>query len=381
MPFADLRVLPRRAELRRSATAILLLTACVSASPVRVATLGGDSRLLLDSTNLLHYPALVRQLAHANVELFDDWAGVAVPLGTRHGAGLWLNRPDESLGALSTYLDSTGSLLLRALNPRPWFDATYGLQLRSGLALGVGLRYDYDVRDRGADEASVARWASSFGIAVGSGHRRLDGTLQLQHVALLDRNAGVSHQASDGNGFGIDLRGRWALSDDAVLLPSVLWQRTNFGLAPESREHEQLRAAISLNVRPAPTLLGIVGIVVAGQWQRSDVSGDGLEASQYRQLLLPAIIAGGEIQLGALQFRLGARHESVVEEVTGPAGVDLIFDAGLVTALGIGLEFGDFVVDGMLEKDFLRDGPHFIGGSSRGGGLLTTLSLTYRLYH
>ena len=79
-------------------------------------------------------------------------------------------------------------------------------------------------------------------------------------------------------------------------------------------------------------------------------------------------------------FRLGARHESVLEEVEGPNGVDQSFDAGLVTDLGLGFEFGDLAVDGMLEKNFLRDGPHFIGGSSRGGGLLTTLSLLYRFY-
>ena len=60
--------------------------------------------------------------------------------------------------------------------------------------------------------------------------------------------------------------------------------------------------------------------------------------------------------------------------------VDQSFDAGLVTDLGLGFEFGDLAVDGLLEKNFLRDGPHFIGGSSRGGGLLTTLSLLYRLY-
>ena len=60
--------------------------------------------------------------------------------------------------------------------------------------------------------------------------------------------------------------------------------------------------------------------------------------------------------------------------------VDLYFDAGLVTDVGLGIEFGDFVLDGMLEKDFLRDGPHFLGGSSRGGGLLVNISLLYRLY-
>ncbi|HJP29582.1 MAG: hypothetical protein QF689_14645 [Candidatus Latescibacteria bacterium] len=367
-------------RLRWTVMAVLLAVTGLSASPVRVATLGGDRRLLLDSTNLFDYPALLRQLAHVDIELFDHWAGIAVPITAQHGVALFLNRPDDGLDELSTYLTGTGSPLLRSLEPRPWLDAMYALQLRRGLSVGVGLRYAYDVRDLGDDEASVSRWDSRIGIAVGAGHRRLEGTLRLERVALSDRAAGVSLDESDGNGFGIDLRGRWWLGADAILLPSVLWRRSAFGLAPQQHEEEELRGSIALNVRPAPTVLGVLGISVAGHWQRSDVPGDGLGATEHRRWLLPAIVTGGEVQVGSLQLRLGARHESVVEEVEGPAGVDLSFDAGLVTDIGLGFEFGDLAVDGMLEKNFLRDGPHFIGGSSRGGGLLTTLSFVYRLY-
>ncbi|MDA0338037.1 MAG: hypothetical protein O2782_22940 [bacterium] len=379
MPSASRGFLPRGIVLLRSAGAILVVASCVSASPVRVATLGGDSHLLLDSSNLYHYPALVRQLAHVNVELYDDWVGVAIPIGRRHGVALMLNRPDE-VQELSAYLRTTGSRLLRSLNPEPWLDAIYGLQLRPGLSLGLGLRYDYDVRDQGLDEASVSRWDGRFGVALGSGRRRLDGALQLQRVTLGDGSAGIPHGESADNGYGVDLRGRWLLSEDVILLPSFLWRRSTFGLARESRREEELRGAISLNARPAPNVLMIVGVVVAGHWQRSDVDGDGLTASESRRWLLPGIVAGGEVQLGSLQFRLGARHESVVDELDEPTGVDLSFATGLATDVGIGVEIGDFVIDGMLQKDFLRDGPHFLGGSPRGGGLLTTLSILYRFY-
>ena len=379
MSFADGGATLRSATLHRAAVVVLFATS-VCASPVRVATLGGDSRLLLDSTNLFDYPALVRQLAHADVELFDNWVGVALRVGERHGVGLFLNRPDEELDELSAYLAVTGSQLLRSLEPRPWLDAIYGLQLRPGLSLGAGLRYAYDVRDQGIDEASVARLDGRLSVALGTGDRRLDASLRLQRVALHDRSAGVSREESDGDGFGIDLRGRLAMGDDAVLLPSVLWRRSAFGLAPQEREEEELCGSLSVNVRPVSTVLGVLGIIVGGHWQRLDVPGDGLQATERRRWLLPAVIAGGEIQGGSLVFRLGARHESVLEEVEGPNGVDQSFDAGLVTDLGLGFEFGDLAVDGMLEKNFLRDGPHFIGGSSRGGGLLTTLSLLYRFY-
>ena len=80
--------------------AVLLAVTGLSASPVRVATLGGDRRLLLDSTNLFDYPALLRQLAHVDIELFDHWAGIAVPITAQHGVALFLNRPDDGLDEL-----------------------------------------------------------------------------------------------------------------------------------------------------------------------------------------------------------------------------------------------------------------------------------------
>lgn len=366
--------------LLRTAVLLLLFTGSLAASPVRVATLGGDSRLLLDSSNLFHYPALARQLAHADVELFDDWAGIAVPLGSRHAVAVFLGRPDAGTEQLTTYLQDTGSRLMRTLRPSAPFDGIYAWQARTNLTLGVGLRYDYDVRDRGADEAAASRWDGRLGIALGHANRRLDATLSLQRVSLHDRVASTTRSQSDGNGFGIDLRGRIPVGGDALLLPSLLWQKAAFGLQPDTHEQEQVRAAISLNARPVPTVLGVVGLVVAGNWTRSNNVEDGLGPTQLRHWLIPGIVAGGEMQAGSLLFRLGLRHESVVTELESPAGVDLSFDSGVVTDVGLGLEFGSLMVDGLIEKNFLRDGPHFLGGSSRGGGVFTTLSVLYRFY-
>lgn len=377
MQFAE-RVLQRTAVLLLIASC--LVVSDLGASTVRVTTLGGDSRLLLDSTNLFHYPALARQLAHANVELFDDWGGIAAPIGDRHGVALFLRRPEAGQQRLSTYLQGTGSRLLRSLRPTAPFDGIYAWQARPGLSLGMGLRYDYDVRDRGDDEAAVSRWDGRFGIALGRQHRRLDATVALQRVSLRDRSANTTRTESGGNGFSVDLRARVPVGADAILLPSVLWQRSDLGLQPETHEQEHLRGAVSLNVRPVPTVLGVVGIVVGGSWTRTDDLEDGLGPTERRRWLVPAIVAGGEMQAGSLLFRLGLRHESVVDELESPAGVDLSFDTAFVTHVGVGLEFGHLVVDGVLEKNFLRDGPHFIGGSARGGGLVSTLSMMYRFY-
>ena len=381
MQFADNH--PSRGVCSGALAMVCLIAAMlcpVQASPVRIATLGGDSRLVLDSTNLFDYPALVRQMAHADIELFDDWAGIALPIGTRHGIALFLNRPDDGLDELANYVSTTGSPLLRSLHPRPWLDAIYGIRMNSGLSLAAALRYSYDVRNQGLDEAGVSRWDTKLGLAAGNPFRGLDAALSLERVSLRDNSMGSSRNESDGNGFGIDLRGRWGFAEDAILLPSVVWRKSDFGLALEEFEIEEVRGAVAINVRPSPAVLGVLGLVVSGQWQRSRDPANGIAATELKHWVLPAVIAAGEIQIGSLLFRLGARHESIVDEQEGPDGVDLSFDAGLVTNVGLGFEFDDLAIDGRLEKNFLRDGPHFIGGSSRGGGLLTTLSCVYRFY-
>lgn len=349
------------------------------ASPVRVATLGGESRLLLDSTNLLHYPALGRQLAHVDVELFDDWAGLTVPLGARHALGLYLDRPERGSDELGGYLATTGSRLLRSLVPRPWLDVGYSLD-GQGWALGAATRYAYDVRERGADRASASHWQWRLGVALGSRQRGLDATLMAARVGLSDRVGGARLEETDGNGYGLDIRGRWPLATDAVLLPSLTWEQSAYGLSPEEREVELAQAAIGVNVRPVASALVMAGVIVSVREERCDLPGDGVAASEARAYLLPALIVGGEVQVGSLLLRLGLRHESVLEESDGGAGASSSFGTGLTSDIGLGLEFGPLLVDGRVEKDFLRDGPHFIGGSARGGGVLSTASLIYRLY-
>lgn len=356
------------------------VASAVAASPVRVASLGGEGRLLLDSTNLFDYPALAGQLAHADIEPFDDWAGAAVPFGRGHAAGLFLNRPDAATRRLSAYVGATGSRLMRSLAPRPWIDALYALRLGPGLALGTALRFDHDLRQRGGDRASASRWEGRLSATVGGGPRQLDATVSLDRVGLVDRSAGARWSQTDGTGLGVDLRARWRLSPSVLLLPSATWRLSSYGLAPETGRESFAQGALAVNARPSATVLGVAGVVVAARAQRADIPGDGSPATVRRSYLLPALVVGAEAQAGALLVRLGLRHESAVREAEGDGIIDREFDGGLTTQIGLGFERGPVVVDGLLVKDFLRDGPDLIGGSPHGGGLLSTLSLLYRFY-
>ena len=86
-------------------------------------------------------------------------------------------------------------------------------------------------------------------------------------------------------------------------------------------------------------------------------------------------------QQGSMIFRLGMRHSTqLVDREQAIAGTpSRQLDSHFDIQLGLGLEFGAVLLDGHLERDFLRDGPDFVGGSRHGGGILSRVTVTHRL--
>ena len=76
----------------------------VAASTNRLAALGGETRLLLDTSNIFLYPASATEIPHLGVDLFDDWGGVVYALGSRRALGLFLNRSTPQLERFNAYL-------------------------------------------------------------------------------------------------------------------------------------------------------------------------------------------------------------------------------------------------------------------------------------
>jgi hypothetical protein len=80
-----------------------------------------------------------------------------------------------------------------------------------------------------------------------------------------------------------------------------------------------------------------------------------------------------------LTARVGARQNyvfySVKDEGEDEIEEDSSYDSEFVMNLGLGFNFGRFTIDTVLEKDFLHNGPDFIGGN--GNGLASKISLTY----
>ena len=77
------------------------------------------------------------------------------------------------------------------------------------------------------------------------------------------------------------------------------------------------------------------------------------------------------MQVGSLLFRVGARQatsstrEKLNEPATSSKNED--FEGVFRTDFGLGFKFGSVMLDGLIERDFLRDGPHFIAEAAAGG--------------
>jgi len=360
---------------------VLCLAAAGGASPNRIAALGGESRFLLDATNVHEYPALAVSLGHAGLELYDEWGGAVLPLG-RGAVGLYANRPSAPLRRYNAWIDALGLRPLARLDVQPWIEAVAGLRLDGDRAVGLKLCHAADLDETAAGEASASLSHVAAGLRLGPGHRRVDLALHLRRYRLRDRTVSPSRRQSDGDALALQARGRWQVGEGLLAVPVVAVETGSLGLAPATGERRRLQVGLALNARPTASVLAVAGLLVDHESTRQE-SPAGPRLDQWTAAL-PALVGGAEVHVGSLTFRAGLRHEAVRAQTESlNAGGQVVrtrtFDAGMRTDVGLGMVFGDLRLDGVLEKDFLRDGPHFIGGSRRGGGLFANLSLEYLL--
>jgi hypothetical protein len=163
-------------------------------------------------------------------------------------------------------------------------------------------------------------------------------------------------------------------------LPYFGISRDAYALYPDERTQTSLRLGSGLQLQPARGVLVIAA--VDGLYERAEQSQNTQSSTRQSKLQLPTWILGGEAQVGSMLFRVGVRQENRLFEQELLQSNQQVkiqsFTTTFTTTLGLGIEFSNLLLDGLLEHDFLRDGPHLIGGSRHGGGILSHLSLTYR---
>ena len=366
---------------------VLVLAALVAApvssfgSENRLRALGGERRLLSGTSAIHLYPATARDFPHFAVEVFEDWGGGVYNLGSRHTLGLFLNRAAPELDTFNDRLENRGSSLFGELEINPLADAIYAVQFSDGLRVAVATTYAFDERRRGQSLASASHWNVSVGIQAGpADHSHLQATAGMSRQNLKDRTAGAAPLGTtDGNGYSVEAKGRIPLAHDAAFLPAVGFRVSAYDLEPGESEFVDLDLLLGLNLSPSPMVKVVAG--VGAQYLSSKRRHPTNPDRKQSEIALPIVLFGGEMHVGSLLFRVGARHEtrSIRERLkASPASSkNEDFESSFRTDFGLGFKFGAVMLDGLIERDFLRDGPHFIGGSRRGGGIFSELSLTY----
>lgn len=351
------------------------------ASPNRLAALGGEPRLLLDTGNLYIYPATAGEFPHLGVEIFQDWGGVVYPLSPQNALGLFFNRPTPQSTRFNTYLGSTGDPLLGELDAQPWVDLLYDRQLLSGAHLGLSGRFSFDAATRPAGEASAHSLDLRLGLRLGK-RRVLDAVFGLtrQRIEVLPAPQDQpDRRQTDGLGYLLGLRTRLPLSSTLLFLSSVDLEKESYALSPTQRDFRAAHLTTGINAQPVDGVLVLLGLLV--DYQQTRLQWPGTAPQEDEDWLLPGTLLAGEVQVGSMLFRLGMRHESRLslrQERRGEQRVERRdFDTVLGTELGLGVELGALQIDGLFERDFFRDGPHLLGGSRHGGGILSQVSLTY----
>lgn len=378
--FARVRLI--RAFLGLCVLAILTVAPeRVSGSTSRLRALGGETELLVDDTNLFVYPGQIPRYSEVIAEPFDHWAGVLYRAGDRHTFGLMLHRPIAPAVELNDELtrrfegENLGDLELE-----PWFDLLYGLR-RGGTGLGVRASLAGD-REEDVEEAS----ASVAEIRAGVTKERPGGGMSDLAVSLTlksfeDRAPGAEAQRGDGFEVGCGGRTLLPVSSSMNLIPTV---RFSYGALNIQRDRNtfvdfSIGMGGNADLFPGGTLVGGVFFDVRSQ----ETGPEGGARAKDRSISLPRVVAGAEYRIGGLfAVRMGFRQSAILrkEERPDESGNTVrasTFSTDFDLQTGLGLSFGGLSLDGVLERNFLRDGPHIIGGRRHGGGFFSSATLTY----
>ncbi len=358
-----------------------ILPTLAHASSERLRALGGSSEMILDNSNAFIYPASAIEWPHFSVSLFDNWGGALYPLGDKQIIGLFFNRPTSQLETLNKYIQSTGSDVFRQLEVKPLLDLAFARSLRPSLALGASVAMAYDRIDLAPVATSARALDLRLGLRIGTPAKGvLDLSLGLLARRLQDDTTTALNQQTAGDGLQVAARYRWPLQPGLTLLPFASYERDALALAPQTRSKDTIQLGVGIQLHPALNVLVATG--VEARIVRSEVITPNQLSLEDQYVLAPAWVAAGQAQVGSLLFRLALRQENWFSRTqqlnAGQINEQRHFNSTLQTQVGLGMEFGPVLLDGLLERDFLRDGPHFIGGSRHGGGIFSQLSITYR---
>lgn len=337
-------------------TTVLVLAMAASASYPRLATLGGDPRLMLeDYVEMWAYPGTISDYEFAT--------GQSDGTGDSDGwFGLVKNFDGSTLGVTINH----GNMLEVLYHPGTW-----------GMIAGL----DYDKATAFAESIEVttkdisldANWGTDIGmfgdysdLAIGVGYSKNTTT------------TGEDPEQGDSRiEFGASVRGhRDAFINLFPIISAGVQMSTLIDGDDDTEDAKSTSISIDLgaghNHFVAPQTAVVVGVYTGVV--STSYSGDAYENWDSRMhVIIPRITGGIEQYVGKwITFRAGATSHTEYDK----QGDVNSFSTDFSTDFGIGLHWENFTVDATITEGFLHDGPYMIGGDGE-NGFMSTLAATY----
>jgi hypothetical protein len=358
------------------------------ATETRVATMGGSGYYLRDNSNIFVFPGTFYQyknqaIAELRLKNNDQYysVGVHVPVDTNNVLGVYLNRPMTlnlpAIGLEHVQLDRVTDLF-------------YGRKLADyDLGLNLSLGFDsYNDESSDENDPKISERIRYVALNGGISNETMDLGLKLD---LPSANRDVDSLKSTLSGFNIGASFRYFYQwrNKIEVLPLVVF---NYGAATDERDlpnqtddpkidYENLTFAggLGLNFHLNEKNLMVLGIEALGYYKNTADVKDG-EKYTNTTMTMPGIYFGVESTISKwLIGRLGAAqvHQKFTEksEIDDFSSENSSYRTQFRMTFGLGITFGDFLLDASFNEGLLFDGPNFISGT--GEPLAHRLSLTY----
>jgi len=362
------------------------------ASETRVGTMGNGSIFVKDESNVMMFPGLLLQysdLVVAEMRSRDtkgDYSlGVHLNLENNMAAGLYVNLPVNSVlleaGKLAIDPGSTG-----AENGYGFF---FGTRM-AGFNVGGGIISAGSTVENGTGDAKVEETAGYIALVGGASNKQMDLGVMLELPSLERKTSGATGSTTSFGGFGVSAQGRiFMLKMNGLSIFPV--GRVGFGTGTFDVSGTSVEVGVS-------TLSFAGGVGIEKPINEDNILIIGIEAFGYSSFstdvkngdedivtitTLPGIYLGVESRISSwLIGRLGGQHvnQSRVTE-NKPDGGDTseftVKSSQFHLAMGLGMEFGNFLVDVAMNEELFFDGPYIFDGAGRGDDFAYQLSVTY----
>ena len=367
-------------------------------STSRLRSLGNETRILKDDTNIFVYPSLVMEYPQVIAEPFDlgdslSWAGATYKIGKTSTVGIMFRRPLRNAEELSDFLaNATTSEAfssvpadsrerLSRMDLSSWFDFMYGMSLSEGLDIGGQVSLSYDAEGNGT-ETTASAFEVILGLSADMGENSsLDVAVGFNRQSFEDDEVdSIIAESEGGTGANIEVRLFLPAGERAELVPLLSFSVGGIDVAPNKTDFVDVEVGIGARSEVAEGTIAIFGVILGFNSEEREVPGQ--PKVNNTTVLLPKLVAAGETMLSdSFAMRVGIEREATFGKtekvVDGKVIETTTFDTDFDLQFGFGFKFGRIDLDGVVEKDLFRDGPDFIGGSRNKGGFFSNATITY----